>query len=110
MAKYGNIWQCDVARQGEAMTGPGAGGSGRTVTLQDVAREADVAVSTVSRALSNPDRVSRPMRERVQEVARRLGYTSGRMPVRDSAGWNPRLARQARRWSSATSSMDRRWS
>ena len=51
---------------------------------QDVAREADVAVSTVSRALSNPDRVSRPMRERVQEVARRLGYTSVRAPVRDS--------------------------
>ncbi len=47
------------------------------MTLQDVAREADVAVSTVSRALSNPDRVSRPMRERIQEVARRLGYTSG---------------------------------
>jgi DNA-binding LacI/PurR family transcriptional regulator len=66
------------------MKSPGAGASGRTVTLQDVAREADVAVSTVSRALSNPDRVSRPMRERVQEVAKRLGYTSGRAPVRDS--------------------------
>ena len=58
--------------------------SGQTVTLQDVAREADVAVSTVSRALSNPDRVSRSMRERVHKVARRLGYTSDRMPVRDS--------------------------
>ncbi len=66
------------------MNSPGAGGSARTVTLQDVAREADVAVSTVSRALSNPDRVSRQMRERVQEVARRLGYTSVRTPVRDS--------------------------
>ena len=54
------------------------------MTLQDVAREADVAISTVSRALSNPDRVSRPMRERIQEVARRVGYTSARMPVRDS--------------------------
>ena len=61
------------------MSSPG----GRTVTLQDVAREAEVAVSTVSRALSNPDRVSRPMRERIQEVAKRLGYTSGRAPVRD---------------------------
>ena len=30
----------------------------RAVTLQDVADEADVAVSTASRALSNPDRVS----------------------------------------------------
>ena len=66
------------------MNSPGAGGSAPTVTLQDVAREADVAVSTVSRALSNPDRVSRQMRERVQEVARRLGYTSVRTPVRDS--------------------------
>src|SRR6476619_5154574 len=65
------------------MTGPSSA-DGRTVTLQDVAREADVAVSTVSRALSNPDRVSRPMRERIQEVARRLGYTSARIPVRDS--------------------------
>ena len=54
------------------------------MTLQDVAREADVAASTVSRALSNPDRVSRAMRERVQEVARRLGYASARIPVRDS--------------------------
>jgi DNA-binding LacI/PurR family transcriptional regulator len=66
------------------MTGPGDASNGRTVTLQDVAREADVAVSTVSRALSNPDRVSRPMRERIQEVARRLGYASARIPVRDS--------------------------
>ena len=66
------------------MSDPDDAGKGRAVTLQDVAREADVAVSTVSRALSNPDRVSRPMRERIQEVARRLGYTSARMPVRDS--------------------------
>lgn len=66
------------------MNSVGPAGSGRPVTLQDVAREADVAVSTVSRALSNPDRVSRPMRDRIQEVARRLGYTSGRVPVRDA--------------------------
>jgi DNA-binding LacI/PurR family transcriptional regulator len=49
-----------------------------TVTLHDVAQEADVAVSTVSRALSNPDRVSRSTREHVQTVARRLGYRSNR--------------------------------
>jgi DNA-binding LacI/PurR family transcriptional regulator len=66
------------------MGSPGPAVGGRTVTLQDVAREADVAVSTVSRALANPDRVSRPMRERIQEVAKRLGYTSGRLPVRES--------------------------
>jgi DNA-binding LacI/PurR family transcriptional regulator len=66
------------------MNSPGAARTGRTVTLQDVAREADVAVSTASRALSNPDRVSRPMRERIQEVAKRLGYTSGRVPVQEA--------------------------
>jgi len=66
------------------MSGPGDESKGRAVTLQDVAREADVAVSTVSRALSNPERVSRPMRERIQEVARRLGYIPARLPVRDS--------------------------
>src|SRR6476469_3796090 len=52
-----------------------------TVTLHDVAREADVAVSTVSRALSNPDRVSRSTREHVQTVARRLGYQSNRAAI-----------------------------
>ncbi|HWM60305.1 MAG TPA: LacI family DNA-binding transcriptional regulator [Pseudonocardia sp.] len=46
----------------------------RAVTLQDVAREAGVAVSTVSRALSNPDRVSARTREHVHTIARRLAY------------------------------------
>ena len=57
------------------------------VTLNDVAREADVAVSTVSRALSNPERVSRATREHVQAVARRLGYQANR-----SAGGSQMLA------------------
>jgi DNA-binding LacI/PurR family transcriptional regulator len=46
----------------------------RAVTLQDVAREAGVAVSTVSRALANPDRVSTRTREHVHAIAHRLGY------------------------------------
>ncbi len=55
-------------------------GSGhRDVTLQDVAREAGVAVSTVSRALANPDRVSAPTREHVQAVAARLRYRPNRI-------------------------------
>ena len=49
------------------------------VTLQDVAREAGVAVSTVSRALTQPERISPPTRARVQEVARRLGYRPNRI-------------------------------
>ena len=51
------------------------------VTLLDVAREARVAVSTASRALANPERVSRVTREHVQQVARRLGYPTARMPA-----------------------------
>src|SRR4051794_41917325 len=51
----------------------------RAVTLQDVAREAGVAVSTVSRALSSPERVNATTRERVQAVARSLGYRPNRL-------------------------------
>ena len=43
-------------------------------TIFDVAREAGVATSTVSRAFSNPTRVSRPTRERVLAVAAQMGY------------------------------------
>ena len=51
----------------------------RDVTLQDVAREAGVAVSTVSRALSNPERVNRRTREHVLAVAQRLDYQPNRL-------------------------------
>jgi DNA-binding LacI/PurR family transcriptional regulator len=51
----------------------------RAATLHDVAREAGVAVSTVSRALTLPDRVSAPTRAHVQEVAQRLGYRPNRI-------------------------------
>ncbi|MET0863941.1 MAG: LacI family DNA-binding transcriptional regulator [Nakamurella sp.] len=57
-------------------------GSSGPITLQDVAREAQVAVSTVSRALSNPDRVSRATREHVAAVARKLGYQAQRQGPR----------------------------
>jgi DNA-binding LacI/PurR family transcriptional regulator len=43
-------------------------------TIYDVAREAGVATSTVSRSFSMPNRVSAPTRERVLAVAARLGY------------------------------------
>ena len=51
----------------------------RPATLQDVAREAGVAVSTVSRALTRPGRVNAVTREHVQEVAQRLGYRPNRI-------------------------------
>ncbi|WP_102159363.1 LacI family DNA-binding transcriptional regulator [Zhihengliuella halotolerans] len=44
------------------------------VTIYDVARAAGVAPSTVSRALSNPGRVSDATRRRVQEAAEAAGY------------------------------------
>lgn len=43
-------------------------------TIYDVAREAGVAPSTVSRAFANPRRVSARTREHVLAVAERLGY------------------------------------
>ncbi|MEU7813266.1 LacI family DNA-binding transcriptional regulator [Pseudonocardia sp. NPDC049154] len=58
----------------------GAGsGPSRPVTIYDVAREAGVATSTASRALSNPGRVSERTRAHVEEVARRLGYRPNRI-------------------------------
>ncbi|GAA3613108.1 LacI family DNA-binding transcriptional regulator [Microlunatus ginsengisoli] len=46
----------------------------RPVTIYDVAREAGVAASTVSRALSRPGRVSFRTAERIRRVASELGY------------------------------------
>ena len=46
----------------------------RAVTITDVARAAGVAPSTVSRAVTRPDRVNTVTREHVLEVANRLGY------------------------------------
>lgn len=53
------------------------GGSARTglVTIKDVARTAGVSVATVSRVSNDSHRVREGTRTRVQEVARRLGYT-----------------------------------
>ena len=45
-------------------------------TIYDVARVAGVATSTVSRALSNPGRVSFKTAEHVRKVAEEIGYRS----------------------------------
>ncbi|HZV38014.1 MAG TPA: LacI family DNA-binding transcriptional regulator [Pseudoxanthomonas sp.] len=46
----------------------------RTITIKDVAREADVSVATVSRALNGHDNVAEPVRKLVLETASRLRY------------------------------------
>jgi LacI family transcriptional regulator len=47
-------------------------------TIRDVARQAQVSIATVSRALNNPHLVAEPTRSRVVDTAQRLGYASRR--------------------------------
>ncbi len=47
-----------------------------TITIRDVAEEAGVSVSTVSRVLNDKDDVAPETYERVQDVIQELGYTS----------------------------------
>lgn len=44
------------------------------ITIKDVAREAGVSVTTVSRALNNADRIDAKTKEHIREVIERLGY------------------------------------
>lgn len=44
------------------------------VTLADIARATGLSPSTVSRALSDPERVNEQTRDRVRKVAREMGY------------------------------------
>lgn len=53
----------------------------RRVTLTEIAEACGVAPSTVSRALSNPNRVSAQMYERVARKAREMGYESATLPA-----------------------------
>jgi LacI family transcriptional regulator len=46
----------------------------RPLTIRDVAREANVSVGTVSKALNNNGSLSRETRERVSAVAKELGF------------------------------------
>lgn len=45
-----------------------------TPTIRDVARMADVSIGTVSKALNSGGRLSKETREKVLQVARRIGY------------------------------------
>ena len=52
----------------------GEGGGARHATIRDVANAAGVAISSVSRVLSNHPHVSDELRTRVETAARELGY------------------------------------
>lgn len=58
-------------------------------TISDVAREAGVSISTVSKALNGNGRMREETRERIAEVARRVGYEPRppRRPVRESRSY-----------------------
>jgi LacI family transcriptional regulator/LacI family repressor for deo operon, udp, cdd, tsx, nupC, and nupG len=51
-------------------------------TLKDVAREADVSVSTVSRVFNNPEKVRPDTRQKVKAAADALGYQPSRVARR----------------------------
>lgn len=53
---------------------PAAGGRSTRVTIYDIAREARVSASTVSRVMGRPGRVSFDTAEHVRKVAESLGY------------------------------------
>ncbi|ROP74486.1 LacI family transcriptional regulator [Curtobacterium sp. PhB115] len=61
---------------GSAAGGGGGFGGARRVTIRDIADATGVAPSTVSRALSLPDRVNHSTQERIQRAARELGYVA----------------------------------
>lgn len=58
----------------------------RAVTMRDVAERAGVAVSTVSRVVSTPERISAPTRQAVLAAIQELGYRpAGARPARRGA-------------------------
>lgn len=49
------------------------------MTIYDIAKEAGVSISTVSRVLNNPDKVSRKTRDKVQALIRKHHFTPNAM-------------------------------
>ena len=47
----------------------------RKVTLTDIAREANVSASTVSRALNDDPRISSTTKGKIQDLSKKMGYT-----------------------------------
>ena len=51
----------------------------KKITLSDIARKANVTTITVSRALSNPEKVKRETREKIHKLAQEMGYIPNMM-------------------------------
>ena len=62
-----------------------AKGAAMATSIQDVAREAGVSISTVSRSFTRPDLVSAKTRERVLAIADKLNFSLSR----SAAALNP---------------------
>jgi LacI family transcriptional regulator len=60
-------------------------GSGRGVTLQDVAQAAGVTLGTASKAINGRGKISQETRERVRNEARRLGFRVRRIEQNGSS-------------------------
>jgi LacI family transcriptional regulator len=55
---------------------------GQSITVKDIAQEADVSIATVSRVLNNHGSIKEELRQRVLQAAEKLGYfkTNGQGP------------------------------
>lgn len=62
-----------LARANSRQNG-GVSRRGRPVSINDVAREADVSIATVSRVINEPGKVTAGTAQRVQQAIERLGY------------------------------------
>jgi len=51
----------------------------KTITIKDVARAAQVSISTVSRFINTPDSVSEKLKERIDKAIKDLGYRPNRI-------------------------------
>ncbi len=58
--------------------GGGPGGTGRSVTIKDLAVELDLSITTISRALNGYSDVGEKTRRRVSEMAQKMGYRPNR--------------------------------
>ena len=61
-------------------------------SIQDVAREAGVSISTVSRSFTRPDLVSAKTRERVLAIADKLNFSLSRSAAALKSGRSLRIA------------------